>query len=158
MATHYSILAWRIPWTKEPGGLQSMGSWRVKHDWSDWACTHIDFRHVHINCFYIDIVWKYCIEKDILFWSLGITIQGALCWRTLIGSHSLWCSCIRRWSFFLSVAKAGVASASWHCFLMCLFVVLECPSHTPGSQGHLHTTSHLCLEFGERGNQRRPSW
>ena len=29
MATHYSILAWRIPWTKEPGGLQSMGSQRV---------------------------------------------------------------------------------------------------------------------------------
>ena len=27
MATHSSILAWRIPWTEEPGGLQSMGSW-----------------------------------------------------------------------------------------------------------------------------------
>ena len=32
MATHSSILAWRIPWTEEPGGLQSMGSQRVKHD------------------------------------------------------------------------------------------------------------------------------
>ena len=32
MATHSSILAWRIPWTKEPGGLQSMGSQRVRHD------------------------------------------------------------------------------------------------------------------------------
>ena len=32
MATHYSILAWRIPWTEEPGGLQSMGSQRVRHD------------------------------------------------------------------------------------------------------------------------------
>ena len=31
MATHSSILAWRIPWTKEPGGLQSMGSQRVGH-------------------------------------------------------------------------------------------------------------------------------
>ena len=31
-ATHYSILAWRIPWTEEPGGLQSMGSQRVGHD------------------------------------------------------------------------------------------------------------------------------
>ena len=37
MATHSSILAWRIPWTEEPGGLQSMGSQRVRHDWSDWA-------------------------------------------------------------------------------------------------------------------------
>ena len=32
MATHSSILAWRIPWTEEPGGLQSMGSQRVGHD------------------------------------------------------------------------------------------------------------------------------
>jgi len=32
MATHSSILAWRIPWTEEPSGLQSMGSERVGHD------------------------------------------------------------------------------------------------------------------------------
>jgi len=32
MATHSSILAWRILWTEEPGGLQSMGSQRLRHD------------------------------------------------------------------------------------------------------------------------------
>ena len=32
MATHATILAWRIPWTEEPGGLQSIGSQRVRHD------------------------------------------------------------------------------------------------------------------------------
>ena len=32
MATHSNILAWRIPWTEEPGGLQSMGLQRVRHD------------------------------------------------------------------------------------------------------------------------------
>ena len=32
MATHFSILAWRIPWTEEPGSLQSMGLQRVRHD------------------------------------------------------------------------------------------------------------------------------
>ena len=32
MATHSGILAWRIPWKEEPGGLQSMGSYRVGHD------------------------------------------------------------------------------------------------------------------------------
>ena len=32
MATHSSILAWRIPWSEEPGRLQSMGSKRVRHD------------------------------------------------------------------------------------------------------------------------------
>ena len=34
MATHSSILAWKISWTEEPGGLQSMGSQRVGHDWA----------------------------------------------------------------------------------------------------------------------------
>ena len=33
MATHSSALAWKIPWTEEPGRLQSMGSQRVGHDW-----------------------------------------------------------------------------------------------------------------------------
>ena len=32
MATHSSILVWEVPWTGEPGGLQSMGSQRVRHD------------------------------------------------------------------------------------------------------------------------------
>ena len=34
MAPHSSTLAWRIPWTEEPGRLQSMGSWRVGHNWA----------------------------------------------------------------------------------------------------------------------------
>ena len=33
MATHSGILAWKIPWAEEPGRLQSMGSWRVRHNW-----------------------------------------------------------------------------------------------------------------------------
>ena len=39
MATHSSVLAWRIPGTGEPGGLLSMGSHRVGHDWSDLAAA-----------------------------------------------------------------------------------------------------------------------
>ena len=34
IATHSSILAWKIPWTEEPGRLQSMGLQRVGHDWA----------------------------------------------------------------------------------------------------------------------------
>ena len=44
MATHSSILAWRIPWTEEPGGLQSMGSRRIQHDWvtnNSFRCKQI---------------------------------------------------------------------------------------------------------------------
>ena len=40
MATCSSILAWRIPWTVEPGGLQSIGSQRVRHDWATNTHTH----------------------------------------------------------------------------------------------------------------------
>jgi len=38
MATHSSILTWEIPWTEEPGGLQSMGSQEL--DMTEHACTH----------------------------------------------------------------------------------------------------------------------
>ena len=40
MATYSTILAWRILWTEEPGGLLSIGSHRVGHDWSVLACIH----------------------------------------------------------------------------------------------------------------------
>ena len=43
MATHSSILAWRIPGTGEPGGLLSMGLLRVGHDWSDLAAVASNF-------------------------------------------------------------------------------------------------------------------
>ena len=39
MAAHSSVLAWRNPGTGEPGGLPSMGSYRVRHDWSDLAAA-----------------------------------------------------------------------------------------------------------------------
>ena len=39
MATHFGIHAWRISWTEEPGGLQSMGSQRVRHNWRTTAFT-----------------------------------------------------------------------------------------------------------------------
>ena len=43
MAAHASILAWRIPRTEEPGGLQSMGSQRVGHDWETFTFCLIVF-------------------------------------------------------------------------------------------------------------------
>ena len=48
MAIHSRILAWKIPWTEEPGGLQYKGSQRVRHNRSDLACTHT---HTHIYIF-----------------------------------------------------------------------------------------------------------
>ena len=49
MATHSSILAWRIPWTEEPSGLQSMGSQRVGYDWATkHRCMHTAIYLAHI--------------------------------------------------------------------------------------------------------------
>ena len=42
--THSSVLAWKIPWTEEPGQLQFMGSQRVGHSGSDLARTHDGYR------------------------------------------------------------------------------------------------------------------
>ena len=46
MAPHSSALAWKIPWTEEPGRLQSMGSLRVRHDWSDLAAAAASLRSI----------------------------------------------------------------------------------------------------------------
>ena len=46
MATHSSILAWRIPWTEEPGRPWSTESQRFGHYWSDWACP-LTYLHYH---------------------------------------------------------------------------------------------------------------
>ena len=57
MATHSSILAWRIPWTEGPGGIQSTGLQRVGHNWATNTfislsftslCTNYNFAYVHI--------------------------------------------------------------------------------------------------------------
>ena len=49
MATHSNILAWEISWTKESGGLQSMGPQRVGHDWRDLAHTLCAMPGIKLN-------------------------------------------------------------------------------------------------------------
>ena len=51
-ATHSSILAWRIPATEEPGRQQSIGSQRVRHDWSNWALMHLTPQSVTNSWFF----------------------------------------------------------------------------------------------------------
>ena len=52
MATHSSILAWRIPWAEEPGGLQSMGPKRVRHNWATKYSTQhsIEQKPLDLQC------------------------------------------------------------------------------------------------------------
>ena len=67
MATHCSMLAWRIPWTEEPSGPQSVELQRVGHEWSNWALQDIN-KTTNINA----LVWLQLISEfsDILFQSL----------------------------------------------------------------------------------------
>ena len=79
MATHSSILAWRIPWTEDPSGLQSMGSQRVGHD-SLALFLHCDFNHILvISCLFakknfrlhlclLHILLLYCMTST---WHIG---------------------------------------------------------------------------------------
>ena len=77
MATHSSILAWKIPWSEEPGGLQSMGSLRVGHAWATnthsnwwcWACFHVLMGQLHFSfgemsiqilCPFLTVLSFYC--------------------------------------------------------------------------------------------------
>ena len=70
MATHSTILAWRIPGTGEPVGLPSMGSHRVRHDWSDLAAAAaICAKTVHISSIISNCVWE---ELG----GLGIALDG----------------------------------------------------------------------------------
>ena len=62
MATHSRILAWRIPWAEEPCGLQSIGSQRVRHDWSNLACMHSSLIHSHTHL-YLCITGFLCIRN-----------------------------------------------------------------------------------------------
>ena len=48
MATHSSILAWRIPWTEEPGGLQSTGLQRIGHDWATHTTSQLHLSHTRV--------------------------------------------------------------------------------------------------------------
>ena len=58
MATHSSILAWRIPWTEEPGGLQSTGSQRVKYNWA----TSLPF----FSILHVGILSHFCGQPKIV--------------------------------------------------------------------------------------------
>ena len=50
MVTHSSTLAWKIPWTEESGGLQSMGSQKVRHDWATSLSSHVQLFRDPVDC------------------------------------------------------------------------------------------------------------
>ena len=84
MATHSSVLAWRIPGTGEPVGLPSMGSHRVGHDWSDLAAAMCVYIHIDL-CVYITTV-----NEDLLIFIIFLN------WKDACQMHV----CLRRYCFW----------------------------------------------------------
>ena len=87
MATHSSILAWKIPWTEEPGRLQSMGSQRVRHNWA----TSLDLT---ILTFYSLSIWYSNFTQHSLFYMATLCPVGVFCMSAgiagiLVGSRLL---------------------------------------------------------------------
>ena len=82
MATHSSVLAWRIPGTEEPGGLPSLGSHRVGHDWSDFAAVAVTeltdawvFSVQILLCFLSQFIeWEPASEEVLEMFPLGQVI------------------------------------------------------------------------------------
>ena len=87
MATHSSVLAWRIPGTEEPGGLPSVGLHRVGHNWSDLVAAAIyikGFLFVHRSCLHALLAIQWGNKSQ---WS-SVSSQGhtAERWR-LVSEH-----------------------------------------------------------------------
>jgi len=81
MATHSSVLAWRIPGTGEPGGLPSMGSHRVGHDWSDLEQHIYYWCIVALQIFRCRARWLSYTYTHILFFSLFSIIGISRDWQ-----------------------------------------------------------------------------
>ena len=83
MATHSSVLAWRIPGTGEPGGLPSMGSHTVGHDWSDLAVAAWTY-----YCHSLIVFWLFCNSFAPFFLSYcllcGLMTFGVLCFDSFV--------------------------------------------------------------------------
>ena len=102
MAIHPSVLAWRIPWTEEPGRLQSIELHRVWHDWSNLACMYI---YIYIHSQYMFI------------WCFFRIISGSFSWHSITWlffffffftkSKYLLCILIYFYSSFLLWLKSG---------------------------------------------------
>jgi len=92
MATHSSILAWRIPWAEETGGLQSMRSQRVGHDWVT-KYTHAGLRlrpelgwGSQENCFNVESLMGHRENgflHEISVWELELLLECSEVWKTL---------------------------------------------------------------------------
>ena len=107
MATHSSIPAWRIPWTEEAGRLQSIGSQRVRHEWSNLTHAHTHTHiyiythtHTHLICIYVHLLYPFICQ-----WTFNIL-------KIFIYFIKLWGSWLWHAASSIFVASCGLFSCS----------------------------------------------
>ena len=115
MVTHSSILAWRIPWTEEPGGLQFMGSQRIWHDWVH-IHTYADSDRTRNPEFYllpsITVMWEGSLSHDLpglLEAELSMTACVCVVLWTVSEERGLW----SRQNSVFTPQLASCMGASW---------------------------------------------
>ena len=140
MATHSSILAWRIPWTEEPGGLQSIGSQKDRHDWATKHSTVFQlWTHTSITCCSVYHNLKKYFKLDFSFspansWSRGE--EGV--WTCSFIVHILLPLQIRSDQISRSVVSDSLRPhESQH-------ASPPCPSPTPGVHSDSRPSSQWC--------------
>ena len=100
MATHSSILAWKIPWTEEPGGLTSKGSQRVRQDWADHSLPSSEH-------------WRQLSSPTYVFLRAWGWMAISRSWSFLAICHRLWSSallCPLGWEPPISLSESSLES------------------------------------------------
>ena len=107
MTTHSSVLAWRIPWSEEPGRLQSMRLWRVGHDWNDLAWLLHARNKAKTRFLLFHSLWKERNRGERQYTAISIIFR-------MLGDAELRC--------ITSISPLGEHSAfsfsSWECCLL----------------------------------------
>ena len=79
MATFSRSLAWRIPWTEEPGGLQSLGSQRVRYNWTtDFLIISFPFPSLFVLFFFFCFNSKFVINKEVKLYTCLIHLCNSI--------------------------------------------------------------------------------
>ena len=103
MATQSSILAWKIPWTKEPGRLQPMGSQRIRHNWAT-SLSFLSFASMWDECIYA-VVWTF----------FGNCLSLGLEWKLTFSSPVA----TTKFSKFAGILSAAAAKSPQSCLTLC---------------------------------------
>ena len=119
MATHSSTLAWKIPWTEEPGRLQSMGLQRVKHNWVTSLQNKTYWKYM--DWIFIKVIKgldlkqeKFCGCLWVLFGFKGWPSENKNCW-IFTGENVLWLKLLFLVNFWPTAAAKPLQS----CPILC---------------------------------------